>query len=33
MDIREAIKERHSVRQYKDIPLGKTESERLEALI
>ncbi|MCR5251574.1 MAG: nitroreductase family protein [Lachnospiraceae bacterium] len=33
MDIKEAIKERHSVRQYKDIPLSDTERERLGMLI
>ena len=33
MDIRDAIKERHSVRQYKDIPMGETERKRLEMLI
>lgn len=33
MDIKEAIKERHSVRQYKDIPLPAEAKEHLEALI
>ncbi len=33
MDIKEAIKERHSVRQYKDIPLGEDERKSLETLV
>jgi len=33
MDIKEAIKERHSVRQYKDLPIEADEREHLEALI
>ncbi len=33
MDIKEAIKERHSVRQYKDIPIKQEDRERLESLI
>ncbi|MCR5120016.1 MAG: nitroreductase family protein [Lachnospiraceae bacterium] len=33
MDIKEAIKERHSVRQYKDIPIGEDERKKLASLI
>ncbi len=33
MDIREAVKERHSVRQYRDIPLGEEERRSLEELV
>ncbi len=33
MDVKEAIKERHSVRQYKDIPLGEDERKSLEILV
>ena len=33
MDIKKAIRERHSVRQYKDIPLGADEKEKIEALV
>lgn len=33
MTIKEAIKERHSVRQYKDIPIKAEAKEKLEALI
>ena len=33
MDIKEAIKSRHSVRQYKDIPISKEDRELLEKLI
>ena len=33
MDIREAIKARHSVRKYKDIPVGKAEATRLQRVI
>ena len=33
MDIKEAIRQRHSVRQYKDIPLGADEKEKIEALV
>ncbi len=33
MDIKEAIRERHSVRQYKDVPIKPEDRERLETLI
>ncbi|MBR1392226.1 MAG: nitroreductase family protein [Ruminococcus sp.] len=33
MNIREAIKARHSVRQFKDIPIGEAEAEKLKAVI
>ena len=33
MDIREAIKSRHSVRQYKDMPIGEEERRRLSEII
>ena len=33
MDIKEAIKERHSVRQFKDLPVKSEDKEKLEALI
>ena len=33
MDVKDAIKLRHSVRQYKDIPLKSEEKEKLEALV
>ncbi|WP_037343641.1 nitroreductase family protein [Ruminococcus sp. FC2018] len=33
MNIRKAIKARHSVRQFKDIPIGKNEAERLNEII
>ena len=33
MDIKEAIKERHSVRQFKDLPVKSEDREKLEALI
>ena len=33
MDIKEAIKERHSVRQYKDIPLKEEDRKHLEELV
>lgn len=33
MNIREAIKARHSVRQFKDMPIGGAEAERLQAVI
>ena len=33
MDIKEAIKERHSVRQYKDLPVKSEDKEKLAALI
>ena len=33
MDIKEAIKERHSVRQFKDLPIKSEDSEKLQALI
>ena len=33
MDIKEAIKTRHSVRQYKDIPIKEDERKRLEELV
>ena len=33
MDIREAIKARHSVRQYKDLPIAEDLREKLEELI
>ena len=33
MDLRQAIKERHSVRQYKDLPLRSGDIEHFEALI
>jgi len=33
MDIKQAIRERHSVRQYKDLPLKAEDKERLEALV
>ena len=33
MKIREAIKARHSVRQFKDKPIGEAEAERLNAVI
>ncbi len=33
MDIKEAIKERHSVRQYKDLPLAADVREKLAALV
>ncbi|MBO5550412.1 MAG: hypothetical protein J5966_00500 [Lachnospiraceae bacterium] len=33
MDIREAIKARHSVRQYKDIPIEQEKREAIEELI
>lgn len=32
MDIREAIKNRHSVRQYKDMPIEQEHRDKLEAL-
>ena len=33
MDIREAIKTRHSVRQFKDMPIGEAEVQKLNAVI
>ena len=33
MDIKEAIKERHSVRQFKDLPIKSEDREKLQALI
>lgn len=33
MDIKQAITERHSVRQYKDLPVSVEAKERLEALV
>ena len=33
MDIKEAIKERHSVRQFKDLPVKSEDKEKLAALI
>ena len=33
MNIREAIKARHSVRQFKDMPIGEEESKRLREVI
>ena len=33
MDIKQAIKERHSVRQFKDLPIKNEDIEQLEALI
>ena len=33
MDIKEAIKERHSVRQFKDMPIEEETKERLISLI
>ena len=33
MDIREAIKARHSVRQYKDMPIAEEVKEKLEEMI
>ena len=33
MDTKEAIKERHSVRQYKDLPLEADAKKRLESLV
>ena len=33
MDIREAIKARHSVRQYKDMPIAEDVKEKLEEMI
>ena len=33
MDIKQAIKERHSVRRFKDLPIKSEDKERLEALI
>ena len=33
MDIKEAIRQRHSVRQYKDIPLKSEEKEKIEAIV
>ena len=33
MDIKEAIRERHSVRQYKDLPINVEDKARLEALV
>lgn len=33
MNIREAIKARHSVRQFKDMPIGEEESKRLKDVI
>ena len=33
MDIKEAIKERHSVRQFKDLPVKSEDREKLAALI
>ncbi|MCR4789013.1 MAG: nitroreductase [Lachnospiraceae bacterium] len=33
MEIKEAIKERHSVRQFKDIPIEKEKADRLTELI
>ena len=33
MDIKEAIKQRHSVRQYKDLPLAADAKEKLTALV
>ena len=33
MDIKEAIRERHSVRQYKDLPINTEDKARLEALV
>ena len=33
MNIREAIKARHSVRQYKNIPIGKDEADKLRNII
>jgi len=33
MDIREAIKTRHSVRQYKDMPIAEDVKEKLEEMI
>jgi len=33
MDIKEAIKARHSVRQFKDMPIGEAETAKLNAVI
>ena len=33
MNIREAIKARHSVRQYKDMPIAEDAKEKLEEMI
>ena len=33
MTIKEAIRERHSVRQYKDVAIKAEDKERLEAVI
>lgn len=33
MNIKEAIKARHSVRQFKDMPIGEAEAEKLNAVI
>lgn len=33
MNIREAIKARHSVRQFKDMPVGEAEAVRLREII
>ena len=33
MNIKEAIKSRHSVRQFKDMPIGEAEAERLNEVI
>ncbi len=33
MDITEAINSRHSVRQYKDIPIGEDLKKELNALV
>ncbi len=32
MDIKEAIKERHSVRQFKDLPVKSEDKEKFAAL-
>ena len=33
MDIKEAIKERHSVRQYQDTPITESDRDKLKELI
>lgn len=33
MNVKEAIKERHSVRQYKDIPIEESDAEKLRSVI
>ena len=33
MNIREAIKARHSVRQYKDLPIGRSEADKIQEII